>query len=288
MDAEETRAHAEHEVLELVAASLVEQVDYAVVAQDVSSSLSSKPIPCPWGFWATWLWMIPLCLAFVVAQTVVIFAYIVVQGMLAHGAGEPFDGNLLAQEATFNGLVLSLCTLATTATMVVLLPPIIWLRRMRVADYLGIDRPSGKQFALTALLVATFAVTSDLSMWLMGKQIIPEFMLKAQATAGFDPLLWLALIVVGPLGEEIVFRGFLLAPRSSQLVRTAGLILTSLAWAAVHMQYDFHGILTIFLTGLALGMIRLRTGSTTLTFWMHALLNAAATVELYAHLYLFA
>jgi len=53
----------------------------------------------------------------------------------------------------------------------------------------------------------------------------------------------------------------------------------SLAWAALHIQYDWAGMLQIFVVGLFLGWIRWRSGSTLLTFLLHVLFNLEATAE---------
>jgi len=47
----------------------------------------------------------------------------------------------------------------------------------------------------------------------------------------------------------------------------------------LHVQYDWAGMLQIFIVGLFLGWIRWRSGSTLLTFVLHALFNLEATVE---------
>jgi membrane protease YdiL (CAAX protease family) len=50
-------------------------------------------------------------------------------------------------------------------------------------------------------------------------------------------------------------------------------------WAALHIQYDWAGVLQIFVIGLFLGWVRLRSGSTLLTFFLHALFNLEGSVE---------
>ncbi|MFN8589116.1 MAG: CPBP family intramembrane glutamic endopeptidase [Candidatus Eisenbacteria bacterium] len=57
------------------------------------------------------------------------------------------------------------------------------------------------------------------------------------------------------LGEEISLRGAL-QPR-------LGIVLTSLVFAALHVQYSWIGMLTIALLGALLGLIRARTNTTT-------------------------
>ena len=56
------------------------------------------------------------------------------------------------------------------------------------------------------------------------------------------------------VGEEITLRGAL-QPR-------LGIVLTSLLFAGLHVQYSWYGIASIFVFGLILGTIRRRSGTT--------------------------
>jgi hypothetical protein len=69
------------------------------------------------------------------------------------------------------------------------------------------------------------------------------------------------------VGEEITLRGGL-QPR-------LGIVMTSLFFAALHVQYSWYGMATIFLLGMGLGLIRKRFGTTT-SILVHALYDAAA------------
>jgi membrane protease YdiL (CAAX protease family) len=57
------------------------------------------------------------------------------------------------------------------------------------------------------------------------------------------------------------------------------LILCSLVWAVVHLQYDVYGIVTIFAGGILLGLAREKTGSITVPMAMHAVWSLVATLE---------
>lgn len=72
---------------------------------------------------------------------------------------------------------------------------------------------------------------------------------------GLSPTLVLVLGVCAGVGEEVAIRGAL-QPR-------LGLVLSTLVFAALHVQYTWFGIATVALIGLLLGVIRQRTNTTT-------------------------
>ena len=99
----------------------------------------------------------------------------------------------------------------------------------------------------------------------------------------------LGAIVVAPAGEEIMFRGFLFRgwARSERSAWPA-IIVISVLWAGLHVQYDWTGVAQIFVIGLFLGWMRWRSGSTLLTFVLHALFNLEGTMETVAQVHFFA
>jgi membrane protease YdiL (CAAX protease family) len=57
------------------------------------------------------------------------------------------------------------------------------------------------------------------------------------------------------------------------------IVLSSLAWTALHLQYNWFFFFEIFTIGLLLGYLRYRSGSLWLTIVLHGLNNLAATVQ---------
>ncbi len=151
------------------------------------------------------------------------------------------------------------------------------------ADYLGLKVPSrGELMVGIAAIVAMIVVGNALS-WLLGHFIVTPFQLDIYRTAeaaGWVPLLWLAVVVVTPIGEESLFRGFLFrgwlrAPRDVWPV----IVLTAFLWAIVHVQYDWFVIVQVFCFGVLLGWLRWATGSTILTMLLHGLINVEGMLE---------
>jgi hypothetical protein len=227
----------------------------------------------PWGLWATLGLTALVGVAFISAQAILLGVWVIAATVL----GRPVH----SQDLETNGLLLALACCVSTPVGVGL----TWLftrmrRTMRVADYLGY-RPARRKEVLrwTLALLLLIVLSDSLTVWL-GRPIVPESMVQAYRTARFVPLLVLAIVVLAPFMEETLFRGFLFEGiLHSRLGRAGAIVLTSLLWSLIHVQYDAYGIATIFVSGLLLGYVRLRTGSLYATMFLHGLMNLVATVE---------
>jgi membrane protease YdiL (CAAX protease family) len=158
-------------------------------------------------------------------------------------------------------------------------------RGSNIREYLGLNLPNKRQFVSWFLIVLAFVILSDGLSFLIGEPIVPEFMSKTYDSLNSPWILWLALLVAAPLSEEVFFRGFLIKGLSASVVRWYGaVIISSAAWAAIHLQYDLYGVAMIFVLGLLLGAARVKTGSVILTMVLHSFTNFEATVEVVIHL----
>ncbi len=103
---------------------------------------------------------------------------------------------------------------------------------------------------------------------------------RTASAAGWLPWLWITIVVVAPVGEETLFRGFLFrswnrSPRDAWIA----IAVTALLWAGMHVQYVLTVMGEVFVIGIAFGWVRWKTGSTLPTILMHCLLNAAGMFE---------
>jgi membrane protease YdiL (CAAX protease family) len=90
-------------------------------------------------------------------------------------------------------------------------------------------------------------------------------------------------ITLGPLCEELFFRGFMQPLLVRSLGVVAGIVLTALPFGLLHLQeyaYSWRHVLLISVAGAAFGWIRHRTGSTRAAVIMHAAYNSAFFIGL--------
>jgi membrane protease YdiL (CAAX protease family) len=222
----------------------------------------------PWGFWGSLG-----CGVFAMATG--LFAVVIYQmiWMLTHQFHIPNAEDVAF--ANVAGLVASVAPLAVLGFAV---------RRTNYSlrDYFALNGIRRRDLVLgiacLALLIAV-ATAAELLLGIDAGTKSVEATYRAARLAGMLPLLWLFIVVVAPIAEELMFRGFLHRGFVRSWLGVAGtIVLTSALWAALHLQYNWLGILYIFLMGLIFGWLRQRSGSTTLTIVLHAFNNLFATI----------
>jgi membrane protease YdiL (CAAX protease family) len=223
----------------------------------------------PWGFWATLAWASVIIVAYLITEGVAYAVFLAIQ------KNSPFiienDGKFLAFSTTVGApVIIGLCLLFASLR-----------KNISVREYLGLSWPPPAVARRWLIILLLVGLISDSLTALVGKPIVPPFMTDAyQSAADWLPLLWVALMIAAPLGEEFFFRGFLFSGLQHSFVRPIGAILiTATLWAAIHVQYDWSGVLTIFAGGLVQGVARWKTNSLLICIAMHSLMNLVATIE---------
>jgi membrane protease YdiL (CAAX protease family) len=110
---------------------------------------------------------------------------------------------------------------------------------------------------------------------------------KVLADLAKEPLLFAIALpgvtIAMPLAEELVFRGPIFAAiASSRAGRWGAVILTSAAWALIHMTAPWIFVSIIFMMGLILGTLLLRFGSLWVTIVCHCIWNSMSSLAIFS------
>ena len=129
-----------------------------------------------------------------------------------------------------------------------------------------------KPLFISIFLLGAFLILEELYFYLLGIEM-PEsfigFMLAEPILLGF-----ISSVVVAPVIEEFLFRGFLYAQLRRSFLKDWGAIaVSSLVWTTIHFQYEIGILLVLFLFGLFLGYFRIKYNSLLIPIALHTLNN---------------
>ncbi len=151
---------------------------------------------------------------------------------------------------------------------------ILWRMKKRKIPLseLGSLEIQRKPLFLSIFLLAAFLLLEELYFYVLGIEMpesFIEFMLAEPILLGF-----ISVVVVAPIIEEFLFRGFLYSQLRRSFLRDWGAIaVSSLVWTAIHFQYEVGILFFLFLFGIFLGYFRIKYNSLMIPLVLHALNN---------------
>jgi membrane protease YdiL (CAAX protease family) len=244
-----------------------EIADAVEVRRADSAALAGEQLPPPWGFWSTLCWVLA---AFAVAA--------IIEGGLLWLIWGEFNALPDIEKDPSFPFRLILINLA----QIVVLALAARLARWPAGLYLGLVRPRHIDLLQGLIAVAVLIAALEILTRVLGRESVTPFQAEAYQAAraaGLVPLLWLAFVIAAPVGEEVVFRGFLFRGWAASRLGVSGTILvTSIIFSAEHaLQYDWFGVAQTFCMGALFGWLRWRSGSTLVTIVLHVGVNFVAT-----------
>ncbi|OAF19945.1 CPBP family intramembrane glutamic endopeptidase [Bradyrhizobium neotropicale] len=230
--------------------------------------------PRVWKFWGTALWGVLIFAAMFVGQVGAIVLLVVLRGLPVDLASI----QLVGQEPQALALSVIMGLPATLAA--------VWLairiKKASFVDYLALRWPSWMQLLFGAVGLVLLVLAWETMSRTLGREATPGFMtdlLKSGRDKGAAAMLLLAFSVAAPMSEEVLARGFLYGGWSASFLRVPGaILLSSLVWTVVHLQYDMYFLAEVFTIGVWFGYMRYRANSLWLTIMLHALNNMTAVV----------
>ena len=136
-------------------------------------------------------------------------------------------------------------------------------------------------FARPKLLPACMLLAVYLGWMLLSDAVLHwrgpwDFRPWQQAPLAASAMRVLAVCMLGPAAEELLFRGLLFRRLCDHLPVAVVVVVTAVGWALLHWSYSWAVIAVIVVDGLLLGLARWRTGSILPPIVMHALYNLYA------------
>ena len=230
--------------------------------------------PRVWKFWGTALWGLFIFAAMFVGQIGAIVGLVGMRGL-------PIDMASL-QSIGHEPQALGLSVMMGLPTTLAAVWLAIRIKKASFVDYLALYWPSWKQLLFGAAGLVLIVLAWEVVSRSLGREATPGFMtdlLKSGRDKGAALLLLVAFSVAAPMSEEVLARGFLFRGWSASFLRVPGaILLSSLVWTVVHLQYDMYFLAEVFTIGLWFGYMRYRTNSLWLTIILHALNNMTAVV----------
>ena len=154
---------------------------------------------------------------------------------------------------------------------------VLRLRGLAWRDQLAMRRPAWQKVALWMIIWIAWVLASDVVTDWLG-------MPPPEPWKPYPPLIIalriLAIGVLGPIAEELVFRGVIYSRLSKTRLGTWGaIVVIAAAWAAIHVQYELAVLAVIFLDGIVLGAARRDSGSVVVPILMHMFGNLYSIAE---------
>ncbi|MDY0022718.1 CPBP family intramembrane glutamic endopeptidase [Arenimonas caeni] len=244
------------------------------------------PAPRPSNPWTGLALDVVLAVAgILIVSTLLIAPLVAIEAFRQSAAGQAIaDGDALVQAA------LPQITVAAIVTTLVVGLLAWWLRGRRLAP----PAPRLSLAGASALAVLAGVLVQGIALAAMqGLQAVagegpatPSNAAPILALQQASPVLtWLMVVVVAPLGEELLFRRVMLHRFMVAGRALAGLVVTSLLFAATHElgQGDGHsllhwlGLIAVYTgMGMGFGAVYLRTGRLSSAVLAHAACNATA------------
>lgn len=112
----------------------------------------------------------------------------------------------------------------------------------------------------------------------------PQYMLdvKSQIITYWDLLLLiLAVCIIVPIIEEVIFRGVIFTRLQLSRVGTKGAVIyTSIIFGILHFQYEIVFMVYTLLVGILLAVVRIKTNNLMYCIVLHMIFNSLSTLEL--------
>jgi hypothetical protein len=152
------------------------------------------------------------------------------------------------------------------------------LSRAHMLRLKAVSLRSGVAWVVGGLaVVIAFGEILKLFMDIGDKEALAWLSVLQPAWIGF-----VVLVFIGPISEEVLFRGFIFGGLAQSVIGPVGaIVVTSALWAVLHLQYTWVIMAVIFVYGLVFGAMRWKSASLWPPVVAHCVVNLLSGVAYY-------
>lgn len=239
----------------------------------------------PWNGWWTLLWVVVLLFVWQTVQGIGMVIYMAFSGLLGEIIGS--KGAMSEEELMTRMLDGDVIGTLTVVTIFAVCPLAWFMGKVKKPwggmEYLGHRKVAWWQWPVWWVITFLLMMGMNALGPSLGMDEMHDSMISMTQSTDYPVLLFLGIAVGAPLVEEFVFRGIAWRGwRKSWLGLWGTIILTTLLWSVLHLQYLNEPPIFIFLAvfGVVLGLAREYTGNVWVPVMMHALNNGVAAVAM--------
>ena len=215
--------------------------------------------------------------AYIISQLILVFPITIIS-YVNKSAADDFSGYL--SDNPWLELLLSGISALTLGL-------VLWIflkYRKRSFKDLGFKKPKLSDFGWLAVAVIVYFILLSISLTLAG--LVPGFNADQQQDVGYSGiagaqliLAFIGLVILPPLAEEMMFRGFMYRGMASKWPKILSALLTSFLFGLVHFQWNV-GV-DVFVLSLVLIALYEKTKNLWMCVSLHALKNFIAFLALF-------
>lgn len=147
---------------------------------------------------------------------------------------------------------------------------VLFRTRKMPREDMGLTRPPIALSLVFVVIYLAWMLASDAMIHWRGEWDFRPWMTAPPAASAMRLI---AVCLLGPIAEELIFRGWLFGLLLRRFGTAVTIMLTAVGWALLHYTYSWQVIVVIIVDGLLLGAARWRTKSVYVPIAMHALYN---------------
>lgn len=258
------------------------------MSNDFSNGLIQQPATAktkamPWSAWTGVAFVIGTFVFSQLLSSVILAAYASLRG---------YEGADV--DAWFNTTSAQFAYYALTATFVVGAVGIFLRQYKQRWDIIGLRRPKWSDLGY-ALLAAPVYLALYVAVVVVVSAVVPGFNIDQEQELGFDnvagfaalTMVFISLVILPPIAEEIMMRGLLYGSLKKALPLVLAVIITSIIFAIAHLPAGgaegplYIAAIDTFILSLVLIYLREKTNGLWSSIYLHALKNGIAFTFLF-------